>query len=442
MVARIASGARPPMMRATPPPASHLLDLLRSRRFLPLFLAQSLGALVDNLYRNALVVLVIFRDPAGGAPLVALAAGIFILPYVLFSAPAGQLADRHDKAMLIRLTKITELVLMLVAGAALLSGSPTAMLLVLFGLGTQATFFGPLKYAILPDHLAPADLVAGNALVEAGTFAAILLGTIAGSWLAGGAQGPAWAAGAGVALSALGLLASRAIPAAPPDPTAKRLDPNVPRATWHLVRHALTRRSLRLCVLGISWFWTLGAILLAQLPVVAARILQADNRVVSLLVGMFTVGIGAGSLLAGRLARDSAKSPARHVGWAALGLSLAALDFAWACHQASPRDGLHDIGHLLSAAAGWRMLIDLLLVAGCGGVFSVPLYALLQSRAEPGERAAMVAANNVVNAVGIVAGSALVAVLPVAGVGPPGIIALVALANLAVGGWLARARPG
>ena len=425
------------------------MHLLRSRRFLPLFVTQALGALVDNLFRNAIVVLVIFDDPAAGASLVALAGGVFILPYVLFSALAGKLADRHDKARLIRITKSSEFVVMALAGAALLSGSHAAMLAVLFGLGIQATFFGPLKYAILPDHLAADDLLAGNALIEAGTFAAILVGTSVGGVLAARQGGAAWAAGGGLVVSAAGLVAAWFVPPAPPVAVAGGTAGgwNLAGDTMRLVVEARANRTGWICTLGISWFWTLGAVLLAQLPVVGARVLAANGQVVTLLVSMFTLGIGVGSLLAGRLVPRAVNGLARNgrlpraVLWSGLGMTLACLDFAWATTQASPALGWHDVPALLGAAGGWRLLGDLLVVAGCGGIFSVPLYALLQASAAPGHRARGIAASNVLNALCMAAGSAVAAILPLAGLGPAGIVAVAALVNGGVVAGLARTRP-
>jgi len=421
------------------------MHLLISRRFLPLFLTQALGALVDNLFRNAIVVLVILSDPHAGASLVALAGGIFILPYVLFSALAGRLADRHDKATLIRITKVSELAVMAAAGAALISGSHAAMLGVLFGLGVQATFFGPLKYAILPDHLAAPELLDGNALIEAGTFAAILIGTSIGGVLAAGTlfssvDGAEAAAAGGLLVSAAGLAAAWFIPPAPPTALPEQTAAagwNLFAGTVSLIAEARRNRRGWICSLGISWFWTLGAILLAQLPVVGARLLGADGEVVTLLVTMFTIGIGAGSLLAGRLAPAPAlgRIP-RVVIWAGLGMTLACLDFAWTCTGASPALGWTTVRSLLAAPAAWRLLLDLLLVATCGGVFSVPLYALLQAGAAPAHRARAVAASNVLNAIWMAAGSGIAAALPAAGVGPAGIIALAAIVNTAAVAWL------
>ena len=283
--------------------------LVLSRRFLPLFVVQALNALNDNLFKNALVVLVVFRTAEVGAVLVALSGGIFLLPYVLVSATAGQLADKIDKARLIWLSQLAAVALMAAAAGALLAGSVPALLAVLFGLGAHAAFFGPLKYGILPELLAPADLLRGNALVEAGTFAAILLGTIAGGVLIGRGEGAAIVAGAGLIVALAGLAAAAAIPALPAADPSVRLRANVAAETLGLIRTARTNRVVWISVLGLSWFWALGATFLAQFPVLAQAEFHADNRVVTLLLTAFALGVGLGSLAAGRLAPRAGTVP-------------------------------------------------------------------------------------------------------------------------------------
>src|SRR4051794_10268239 len=277
-------------------------SLLRTRRFLPLFLTQALGALNDNLFKNALVVLVVFRTAQGGAPLVAIAGGLFILPYLLFSSLAGQLADRYPKSRLIRITKAAEVLVMLAADVGFLLGSVPLLLAVLFGLGMQAAFFGPLKYGILPEHLAESELLRGNALIEAGTFLAILVGTIAGGALIGLEAGPEIVAVGGVVVALAGLVTALAVPAARPAAPDLDVGWNVVTETAALLRGARGNRSVWLSLLGLSWFWTIGATFLAEFPVMARDDFHADNRVITLLLTGFAVGVGAGSMLAGRLA--------------------------------------------------------------------------------------------------------------------------------------------
>ncbi len=398
--------------------------LLLSRRFLPLFLAQALGALNDNLFKNALVVLLVFRGIPGAPALVALSGGLFILPYLLFSATAGQLADRFDKARLIRLTKAAEIVLMLAAALALLEGSVPLLLAVLFGLGIQAALFGPLKYGILPDLFAdPATLLRANALVEAGTFAAILLGTIAGGTLIGLPEGGLIVAAFGLVLAVAGYAAARTIPSTGPAAPGLRIGRNIARETARLLRAARARSPVWTSLLGLSWFWALGAIFLAQFPVLAQTTFHADNRLVTLLLASFTIGIGLGSLAAGAPA-------ARRLANRALPL-LSLCTAGFAALAAAPRAALWTTpAAMLADPAGAAALLCLVGAAASGGLFSVPLYATLQRAADPAERARTIAANNVMNALFMVAAALAIAALAAAGLPPLGILALAAALNL------------
>jgi acyl-[acyl-carrier-protein]-phospholipid O-acyltransferase/long-chain-fatty-acid--[acyl-carrier-protein] ligase len=402
-----------------------ILALLGTRRFLPLCIAQACGALNDNLVRNALVVLALFKAGAAGPILVALAAGLFMFPYVLFSATAGQLADRSDKAWLIRLLKWAELALMVVAAVGFLLDSVPVLLIVLVALGAQASFFGPLKYGILPDHLRPNELLLGNGLIEATTFLAILACTMAGGWLVLNRNGAEIISSAGLGVAILGLLAAVPIPAAPPCGDCKPVDWRILRATTEVVRQALDDRAVWPPILGISWFWTLGATLVAQFPVVAKVTLGAEGEVVSLFLTMFSLGIGTGSLLCAVPLRNAASPRLAVV--ALLGISLFTWDFAMTCSNAQ---GLVSVSAIIASFAGWRILLDLVLLAACGGFFSVPLYAEIQRRARPDWRARTVAANNVLNAAFMVAGAVIAAGLAAVGVSAPHILMLTALVNL------------
>jgi MFS family permease len=403
---------------------------LRSRRFLPLFLTQTLGALNDNLFKNALVVLVIFSATGGGPAMVAAAGGVFILPYALFSALAGQLADKYDKARLIRLTKLCEVALMVAAAVGFLSGSVALLFAVLFGLGVQATFFGPLKYGILPDHLAERELVDGNARIEAGTFGGILAGTIVGGAIILLPHGAALVSAAGLLVALAGAAAGFAVPPARAAAPDLAIGWNPWRQTIDLVAQARTQRGVWPAILGLSWFWTVGATLLTEFPVLARDRFAADGHVVTLLLAMFATGVGAGSWLIARLLRGEVS--ARHVPLAALLLTIFIADFAWVCMGVSPDTGWSDVPAMLRAPRAWRALADLFLIAMCGGAFSVPLYAILQERSPPAWRARMIAANNVVNAAFIVGGAVAVAALDALGVPAPGVLAMTAALNLAV----------
>ena len=413
------------------------MTLLASRRLAPLLVTQTLGAINDNLFKNALVVLVLFKAAATSGPaLVAVAGGVFILPYVLLSATAGQIADRFEKSRTILFVKMAEVALMALAAAGFLLDSTPLLFAVLFGLGVQATFFSPLKYGILPSHLADHELVAGNGLVEAGTFLGILAGTIAGSALFPLPYGPVIVSAAGLAIAAGGVAAAILIPRAPSHAPGLRIGWNLPRETAALLRTARANRPVWLCLLGLSWFWVVGATLLAELPTLVRDDLGADAHVLTLMLAVFSVGVGAGSVICGRLLRGEVS--ARLVPFAAAGLSVFLWDFG---HAAAHAQGLTDVAAVLSHFAGWRMLVDLVLLAACGGLYSVPLYAILQERSEPSHLARMVGANNVLNAAAMAAAAALTAGLAVAGVAPVTILLIAAVANLLVAGWIVRLLP-
>jgi acyl-[acyl-carrier-protein]-phospholipid O-acyltransferase/long-chain-fatty-acid--[acyl-carrier-protein] ligase len=412
------------------------MSLLLSRRLLPLMVTQTLGALNDNLFKNALVVLTLFRVAHGGAALVAVASGLFILPYAVFSATAGQLADRFEKSRQFRIVKGFEVLLMGVAAAGFMLDSLPLLLAVLTGLGVQATFFGPLKYGALPSLLAREELVAGNGLVEAGTFGGILAGTIGGTALVALPQGPAIVAAAGLAVALAGLAAAFAIPAIPSAAPDVRIGFNPWRETVALLGAARAIRPVWLCILGLSWFWVMGAVLVTELPTVARFSLDGDAHVITLMLLAFSVGVGVGSMLCPRLLRGEVT--ARPVPFVALGLSLFTWDFAAAAASAGT---LPDVAAVLHSLAGARMLGDLLMIGVCGGIYSVPLYAIMQERAGAGRQSRMTAANNVMNAVAMVIASAVIAGLAAFGFSGPAILAVGAALNLAVAIWIIRLLP-
>ncbi len=420
--------------------------LLKTRRFLPLFLTQALGALNDNLFKNALAVLALFRAAEGGPEIVALASGIFIMPYVLFSATAGQMADRGDKARLIRITKAFEVLVMGVAAAGFLLGSLPLLIVVLFGLGCQATFFSPLKYGILPSHLAENELVAGNGLIEAGTFLGILFGTILGGALVLGSSGPEIVSVLGLVIAVCGFAAAWMVPAAPAAQPELRLNWNIAAETVRVIQSARAHRPIWLAILALSWFWTLGAILVSQFPVISKDVLGGGSMLITVLLTMFALGIGFGSVICAAILKGEVTQ--RYVPFAALGISLFAWDFAAMCPVLAQQlagvaqgDETARIWALLAAPRMWRILLDLALLAVCGGLFSVPLYALIQERSHPTQRSRMIGANNIVNAGLIVVGAVSAAVLANRGVSAPDIVTITAWVNFAVVIWMARVWP-
>jgi MFS family permease len=414
-----------------------LRELMGSRRFLPLFLTQACGAVNDNMFKNALVVLALFRLAHFGPVLVALAGGIFLLPYAVFSATAGQIADAFEKSRVIRWVKFWELGLMVLAAAGFGSENFSLLVAVLFGLGGQAAFFSPLKYGILPDLLSEAELVAGNGLVEAGTFTGILLGTVLGGALVLEPGGDMMVSAACLAVAVAGILSAYAIPVAPAAQPGLRVSWNIFDETVLLIRLAAGNRPVWFAICGISWFWAFGATLLAEFPTLARDVLHADGHVVTLMLGTFAVGVGIGSLGVARLLHGGGLL--RHVAATGFGVSVFTADFAFTAGHAGWLPG---IGAVLHSVDGLHLLADLLVLAIFGGAFSVPLYVLLQERSAPSHRARMVGANNVVNALATVAAAGLAAGIYAAGLGAPAILLGFALANAAVSFWIRAAYQG
>lgn len=405
---------------------------LRGRTFWPLFSTQFLGAFNDNLFKNALVVLALFRLSAhAGAIVVALSGGLFLLPYAVVSSAAGQLADAHEKSRTILWVKFWELGLMLLALAGFLSGSIPLLLAVLLGLGLQAAFFSPLKYGILPDFFAHGTLIAANGLVEAGTFAGIILGTLAGGLLFALPHGALLVPVAGICVSLAGIATAWFIPKVPAAAHGLRVGWNLWAGTMALLRLARANQPVWFACLGISWFWALGATVLAAFPTLARNVLHADAHAVTLLLGIFALGVGLGSLIAARAVRDS--SLLRLTVPAGLGISVFTADLAWTALHMGPAPGIHA---LLGHGAGWRFCLDLALLAVCGGMFSVPFYVLLQEQSPATHRARMVGANNVVNALATVAAGGLAALAYGFGTGAPAVLFITAALNLAVIAWV------
>lgn len=418
------------------------MHLLGTRRFAPFFWTQFLGAFNDNLYKNALVVMLTFNTAQWTSLtpelLANLAAGLFILPFFLFSATAGQLADKYDKARLARLAKLLEIVVMSLGALGFYLHSLPVLLVVLFLMGLQSALFGPVKYAILPQHLPEQELVGGNALVESGTFVSILVGTLAGGLLGGSGLSTAWIAGAAILVAVAGYVASRGIPVAPPPSPGLRIHLNPLTQTWRSMAFARENRSVFLAILGISWFWLYGALLLAQFPVYAKSVLGGDEMLVTLMLAIFTVGIGAGSLLCDKFS-------GRHVEiglvpFGMIGLTLFGFDLALASPVAHS-GAAQPIGVLLSSFSTWRVLFDLLAIGVFGGFYIVPLYVLMQSRSAPEHRARIIAANNILNALFMVVGALVAGSLLALGMSIPALFGLAAGFNALVAWFVCRQVP-
>ena len=415
--------------------------LLTQRRFLPFFLTQALGAFNDNVFRNALIGLVTYRIASSAEQSLLysnIAAALFILPFFLFSASAGQIAEKFEKGRLIRIIKFAEIVIMALAALGFWLGSLPFLLGVLFLMGTQSAFFGPLKYSLMPQHLRPWELVGGNAWVEAGTFLAILLGTLAGGLLSHLPQAELWIAVSIIGLAVLGWLCSLGIPAAPPTAPDLRFNWNAFSEIGRTIGVLRGRPAILNSVLGVSWFWFYGALVLAQLPVYARDVLGGDPTVMTLLLAVFSVGIGVGSLLCERLSGHKIEIGLVPLG--ALGLTVFGVDLYFAQPEAAAAQGV-DAWALLQQPGSWRVLMDLALIGVFGGFYIVPLFALIQSRSPRAEVSRVIAANNILNAAFMVAAALLAIGLFALGLSIPQLLLVTALLNALVAWHIFRLVP-
>jgi len=408
--------------------------LLGERRFLPFFLAQFFGAGNDNVFKFAFTVLATYSaaewggmDPKSAGAVIG---GIFILPFVLFSATAGQLADKYDKSALIRFVKNLEIAIMLAIAAGFVGKIVFLLLAGVFLMGLHSTLFGPVKYAYLPQHLDESELVGGNGMVEMGTFVAILLGTILGGVLVGvPGTGPDLVAAVSVGLAIIGRIAAGFVPASPAAEPGLAINWNPFTETWKNLGHARSNRSVFLSLLGISWLWFFGSIFLTTFTGFAKETLGGDQNVVTLLLAIFSLGIGIGSLLCERLSGH--KVEIGLVPFGSIGMTVFAIDL-WLASAGMTPSGLAGLGAFVADHANWRVMADLFLLAMFSGFYSVPLYALIQSRCEPTHRARIIAANNILNALFMVVASVMSAALLHAGLSLPQLYLVVGLLNAAV----------
>ncbi len=393
------------------------IKLLLSRRFGAMFTAMALGAFNDNFYKNALIIITTYTLAAQigvkAETLLSMAGAAFILPFFLCSGLAGEIADRVPKYRMVRVLKLTEFVLIVFASIALVYQHSWSLMLILFLIGMQAAFFGPAKYAILPELLKKEELLQGNAIIEAGTFLSILLGTLIGGLLILRPHGPEIVAIALVAASGLGLWAAYRVPITTVTKPELTIRYNIFASTWNMVRHAFQNPSLIFPILGISWFWAIGATYLTQLPVFTKEIIGADEKVVTLFNGVFTVGIALGSFFC-PLAIQWLGRRAKHLSAMALfGVFAFGIDVCFIGHHAAPPSGalIGFVDYLTASEHHIRLAIDLFLLAFCGGLFIVPLYTQLQTASEEHERARTIASNNVMNAFFIACASILAAIM-------------------------------
>lgn len=430
-----------PVPRATPEPTtadsgstdSNQFTLLGQRRFGPFFWTQFSGAANDNLFKFAFTVLVTYQLSVGWLPpaLAGLVIGaVFILPFLLFSATSGQLADKHDKARLMRLVKNLEIFIMLLGAWGFWAGLPAVLLACIFLLGLHSTLFGPVKFAYLPQVLREHELTGGTGMVEMGTFVAILLGNIAGGLLVATPEtGHREVALASLGLALLGRVTAGFIPLAPAADPGLQINWNPLTETWRNLKLARQNTVVFHSLLGISWMWFFGAVFLSQFPSLAKEVLHGDEQVASALLVLFSIGIGTGSLLCESLGRHRLEIGLVPLG--ALGMSVFSIDLYFACREL-PASALMGLSDFLAQSAHWRVMADLALLSLFAGLFSVPMYALIQLRSPATHRARVIAANNILNALFMIASSLLAGILLGAGCSIPQIFLFTGLANAVV----------
>ncbi|MGP7796011.1 MFS transporter [Sphingomonas sp. CLY1604] len=418
------------------------MGLLKQRRFLPLFTTQFLGAFNDNLFKTSMVLFAtyaIFNDPHMEANFNALATGIAILPFFLLSALAGQLADSHDKARIIRIVKTAEIGIMLLGAAGLMvarAGQPHLGVGLMLGavlfLGVHSTFFGPIKYAILPQHLKPCDVLGGTGLVEAGTYLAILLGTIMAGWIP--IEGAAILV---LVVAAIGWICARQVPPAPREGPRLKLNYNPFTASWRLISATMHIPRLFLAICAISFFWTIGAVLIIVFPPLVKNVLTADERVASGAIAVFSVGVAIGSVVINTMLKG--KISARYSPVSVIAMGVFVVIFSLLCRTWMPAAPGHyyDWSQFVAQPRAIPIMLSLLAIATTGGMFVVPLYAFLTTTVEKDQTARTVAANNVVNSGAMTLGSIAVLGINMLGVRPVDMLLVVAGMCL-ISAWIAQ----
>ncbi len=401
---------------------TNTFHLLKTSRFLPLFITQFFGAFNDNVFKNAMAILMVYRLAntvhMNSETLVMLAGAIFIIPFFLFSSLAGQLADKYEKSRLIAIIKLIEIILMLIAACSFYTANLYLMFFVLWMLGMHSTFFGPLKYAILPDQLHENELVAGNGLIEAGTFLAILIGTMIGSGFILHMHGTLLISSLLLLVALGGWISSFYIPVSSNYNSTIKINFNILHGTWRLMVYATQRKDIFLSILGISWFWLFGSVFLLALPVFVKDSLHAGATIVTLFLTLFSVGLGIGAILCNKLVKG--KVDTRYVPLGVLGVSIFTIDLYFASH------------YPFASINGWRLSLDLLLMAICGGIYTVPLYGLMQQRSELSHRSRVIASNNILNALFMVMGALAATALGKMGLSVSQILLAMAIVNLLV----------
>lgn len=387
---------------------SGLIYLLKTKRFLPLFVTQFFGAFNDNAFKNAFLIWFTYdvAETSGidAQTVVTLAAGLFILPFFLFSATAGQIADKYERSWLTQKIKQVEITLMVICATCFYFQSIYGLLMVLFLMGVQSTFFGPIKYSLLPEHLKKDELISGNGLIEGGTFLSILLGTIFGGLIIRTVYGVELLSLCVVSFAVVGWISSRSIPKAPIGDPNLKISWNIISQTWKIIGHAREERTVWLSIIGISWFWLIGATFLTQFPVYTKEVIGGNEYIVTLFLTIFSVGIGIGSVLCNKLLKGEING--RLVPYGAIGMTIAIVLFVFASNIYTNVGSIIGLLEFLSSGIeAWLIIGGLFMVSIFAGIYIVPLYAIMQHRSNDKYLARIIAANNVFNALFMVLAS-------------------------------------
>jgi len=399
-----------------------------------LFLTQFFGAFNDNLFKNALVILITFRlaDVYGLSAqiLITVVAGLFILPFFLFSATAGQIADKYEKSFLIRIIKFVEIVLMMMTAAAFHFMNLWALIILLFFMGAQSAFFGPLKFSILPQHLREDELIAGNGLVSAGTYIAILSGTLCGGLMILHELGRVYISAGIVGVAVLGFTASLFIPEAKAPAPEMKIDWNIPRATWDILSYIRPNKPVFRSILGISWFWLLGSVFLSQFPTFTKDVLGGNEEISTLFLVVFSIGVGLGSTFCNKLLKG--KVSGKLVPFGGLGMTAATFLLYVCSSLYTKEDTLIGLCKFINKPEAWGIIFTFLMLAASGGIFSVPMYAIMQSKASNEHKARVVASLNITDSLGMVISAVFVTVMLMLHVSIINIFLIIGIVNLLI----------
>ena len=399
---------------------------------MPLFLTQFLGAFNDNLFKSALVTLITFDLAAKyglNAPvLITVVAGLFILPFFLFSSLAGQISDKYEKSRLIRIIKLVEIILMALTAAAFHYVQLWWLIALLFLMGAQSTFFGPLKYSVLPQLLREDELVAGNGLVNAGTNVAILTGTLCGGLFIMSPLGRYYISAGIVGVAAAGYIASRFIPVLPASSPELKIDRNLFRSTWQLITYPVPNRPVFMSIIGISWFWFLGSVFLAQFPSFAKDIVGGDEQVSTLFLVVFTVGIGFGATFCNKLL--GGRVSGKYVPGSLIAISVFIVMLYFVSPSQAAGGALSGVGAFLSSGRSWLIILSMFLIAASGGLYSIPMYAMMQNLTPETHMARTIASLNIIDSLGMVIAAALMSAMIAAGMSINSVFLSMAFINL------------